>query len=384
MKKSLSPIALILVFVLMFTLTACGSKDGDTGETGATGGEEADLTKAYHVGINTWGTAPVLQMYGDEAAFAVETMGLTYDRASDDNNADKEVQNIQNFISQGVDGLCIQGAGTTTIPQMGNEAKSAKVPFCLYIFTGTPEVRDELSANNEFYAGAAASDLQADGRVLAEKALADGAKTACIIGGNIGDLNMDNRSKGFTEAFEKGGGKILAEERCTDNSETQAKASSMLSANKDVDAIYIMVGDYVEGTFTAIDTLGITGVKSYLSSVNPASAEHLRSGRIEAGSGGAALSANIAPTLMLNMLDGHVIKDDKGNAPFFQVPTSLVTKDNVDAYVEVFFNESTKAVSPDIIKKLTYRFNKDVTYETYVEVIENDLTVDAIIKAAGK
>lgn len=376
------------MFACIFSLAACGSNTGTAAPSGgasvAPSGGASDLTKTYHLGMNVWGTAPVLTLYGNEQEYALKAIGMTTDRASDDNNADKELQNIQNFISQGVDGLLIQGAGATTIPQMGIEAAKAKTPFALSIFTGTPEVRQELADTNEYYAGASASDLQADGRILAEKALADGAKTACLIGGNIGDLNMDNRSKGFQDAFKAGGGTILAEERCTDSSEALSKASSMLSANKDVDCIYIMVGDYVEGTLTALDTLGIEGVKCYLSAVNAGSAKYITSGQIVAGSGGTALAANVAPTLLLNMLDGHPVKDENGKAPFFAVPTSLVTKENVDAYVEVFLAEGAHPVSAEVLKKLCFRYNPDVTYQTYVDVIKNDLTVDAILKANGK
>jgi ABC-type sugar transport system substrate-binding protein len=406
MKKAYSVIALILVAACVFTLAACGGTSGQTAPSAASGAPSAatsaapsaapsaassgapagsaDLTKAYHLGMNVWGTAPILTLYGNEQEYALKAIGMTADRASDDNNADKELQNIQNFISQGVNGLLIQGAGATTIPQMGIEAAKAKVPFALSIFTGTPEVRAELAGSNEYYAGAAASDLQADGRILAEKALADGNKTACLIGGNIGDLNMDNRSKGFQDAFKAGGGTILAEERCTDNSEALAKASSMLSANKDVNCVYIMVGDYVEGTLTALDTLGIQGVKCYLSAVNAGSAKYITSGQIQAGSGGTALAADLAPTLLLNMLDGHPIKDNDGKAPFFPVPTSLVTKENVDAYVTVFLAENAHPVSADVLKNLCFRYNPDVTYQTYLDTIKNDLTVDAILKANAK
>lgn len=396
MKKVYSILAVTLALACMLSLASCGGSTtsgssatpaaSTAASSAAASGSStgAAPTKTYNVGVNVWGTAPVLQLYGDEEEYAIKAIGMTDTRASDDNNADKELQNIQNFISQGVAGLLIQGAGATTIPQMGSEAAKAKIPFVLSIFTGTADVRKELTASNQYYAGAVASDLQADGRVLAEKALADGAKTACIIGGNIGDLNMDNRSKGFQEAFKAGGGKILAEERCTDSSEAQSKASSMFSANKAVDCVYIMVGDYVEGTLTALNTLGIKGTKCYLSSVNKGSAEYIRTGKIVAGSGGTALSANIAPTLLLNALDGHPIKDADGKAPFFQIPTSLVTKDNVDAYVNAFFGTGSHAVSAETLKKLCYRYNPSVTYQTYVDMIKNDLTVDAILKASGK
>lgn len=397
MKKVWSTIALILVFACIFSLAGCGGTTATTSPSSSSAsasvpaaapsesatGMAAELTKEYHVGLNTWGTAPVLQLYGDEAEYGIKSIGMTNDRASDDNNADKELQNIQNFIAQGVDGLCMSGAGMTTIPQMGNEAAKAKIPFIMYIHTGTPEIRDELT-KNEYYAGACASDLVADGGVLGEKAIADGNKTACIIGGNLGDINIDNRVKGFTEAFTAAGGTIVAEERCVDNSECLAKASSMLSANKDVDCVYIVVGDYVEGTLTALDTLGIEGVKCYLSAVNAGSAKYITSGEIVAGSGGTALAASVAPTLLLNALDGHFIKDADGKAPFFKIPTSLVTKENVDAYVEVFLAKGAHPVPVDLLKQLCFRYNPNASYQTYVDTIKNNLTVDAILKANGK
>jgi hypothetical protein len=111
----------------------------------------------------------------------------------------------------------------------------------------------------------------------------------------------------------------------------------------------------------------------------------VREGKISAGSGGTALAADIAPALLLNMLDGHKLVDKDGIAPFVQVPTSLITKDNIDAYVDVFYNKDNPfAVPADTIKKLAYRYNPDLTYDSFLEIIKNDFTVDAIIAAAGK
>jgi ribose transport system substrate-binding protein len=381
-KKGMRAAIILLILAMVFSIAACGGGDKDDDSDK---GSDADLTKVYNLGVNAWGTAPVLQMYADEVEYSVESLGLTDTRASDDNDADKELANIQNFISQGVDGLVIQGYGATTIPQMGQEALGAKIPFVLALATGTDEVRIELEKNNEYYAGAVKSDLKADGGILGQAALDDGAKTAVIIGGNLGDLNMDYRADGFTEVFEAGGGKVLDSARCTDNSEAQAKASTLLGANKDVDCVYILVGDYVEGTFSAIDQYKLTDIKCYLSAINAGSADFVRSGQISAGSGGTALAADVAPALLLNMLDGHALKNDAGEAPFIQVPTSLITKANVDAYVEVFFNEANPfPVTVDTIKKLAYRYNPDVTYASFMETIKNDFTVDAILKAAGK
>ena len=381
MLKSLILIALAATFV--FSLSACsGSSDNSSGGTSGSGGGSELPTKSYLIGCNTWGTMPILMMYGDECEYALKTLGMTTSRASDDNNPDKELQNVQNFISQGVDGIALQGAGATVIPQIAKECLDAKVPFAMYNFPPRQDFYEDMSANNEYFAGAVVSDLRADGYILGERAIADGHRTACMIGGNIGDPNMDNRSGGFQEAFEAGGGVIVGEERCNDNSECLTKASSMFSANRDVDCVYIMVSDYVEGTMTALDTLGISGVDAYLSAVNTISADYVRDGRIVAGSGGTAFSCNVGPTLLVNMLDGHVIRDENGNAPFIRIPTSIVTQANIDKYMAAFFGDGP-AVSEEVIKKLAYRFNPDVTYQTYLDVIANDLTVDAIIRSKG-
>jgi hypothetical protein len=82
---------------------------------------------------------------------------------------------------------------------------------------------EKLIADNPYYVGCIDADMVTDGKEVAAMALADGCKTAVIIGGNIGDNNMDQRSDGFREAFEAGGGTILAEARCTDASECPTK-----------------------------------------------------------------------------------------------------------------------------------------------------------------
>jgi len=394
MKKSNQILLVILALSFVFTLAACqGSTPSQPSQPSqssqpsqpsqSSGGGSAELpTKQYLIGCNTWGTMPILMLYGDECEYTLHTLGMRTSRASDDNNPDKELQNVQNFISQGVDGIALQGAGATVIPQIATECKNAKVPFAMYNFPPRQDFYEDMSKNNPYFAGAAVSDLWADGSILGAKAIADGHRTACLIGGNIGDPNMDNRAGGFKEAFEAGGGKIVGEERCNDNSECLTKATNMFSASRDVDCVYIMVSDYVEGTMTALETLNIPGVAGYLSAVNTISADYIRDGRIVAGSGGTALSCNVGPTLLINLLDGHVIRDNDGNAPFFRIPTSLVTQENIDKFIEAFFG-AERAVAPEIIKKLSYRFNPDVTYQTYLDVIASDLTVDAVIKAKG-
>ncbi|NLB81943.1 MAG: hypothetical protein GX800_10135, partial [Clostridiaceae bacterium] len=67
-------------------------------------------------------------MFGDEKEYALGVLGCTVMRYSDDFTADKELENIQNMCSAGVDGIVANGAAVSTVPQMAQVCKDAKVP----------------------------------------------------------------------------------------------------------------------------------------------------------------------------------------------------------------------------------------------------------------
>jgi ABC-type sugar transport system substrate-binding protein len=369
-------LALILAVILMLSLVGCGAKKEDSAPSAA-----AD--KAYKIGVNTWGSGvPVLDMFGDNAEYTLKALGNTTMRASDDFTPDKETANVQNFCAAGVNGIALQAAGVTNLPKMAEICMSAKVPFVMFTFIGSEADREKLEENNPYYVGCIDADMVTDGKEVAAMALADGCKTAVIIGGNIGDNNMDQRSEGFREAFEAGGGTILAEARCTDASECPAKAEDMLSANKDADCLYAMVGDYIPGSISAIDKLGLkSDINVYMSCVDKTSAEYIKDGTIKAGNDGIMLASLIAPTLLQNYLDGHPILDADGKAPHLQTHPFAVNKDNVDAYMSVFTTEGVQPVTEDMLKDLCFRYNPDVTYQTYVDLMNSGLTLNAILKA---
>jgi len=373
-------IALVLALALTFAVFATGCGQKQTEPSPAPGGE----TKTFKIGVNTWGSGvPLLDAFGDKAEYTTKLFGNTTMRASDDFTAEKETANVQSFCAAGVDGIVLAAAAVTNLLQMGDICKTAKVPFVLATFIGEKPDRDKLIENNPYYVGCIDLDMVRDGREIAQMALADGCKTAVIIGGNIGDNNMDQRSQGFREAFEAGGGKVLHEARCTDASECPTKAEDMLSAYKDVDCLYAMVGDYIPGSLSAIDKLGLKGkIKVYMSCIDKTSAEYIKEGIIQAGNDGIVLPALIAPTLLQNYLDGHPILDENGKPPHLQVHPFKVDKDNVDDYMKIFTTDGVQPLTDDMLKNLCYRYNPDVTYKDFTELLEG-VTLDDLLNAHG-
>jgi ABC-type sugar transport system substrate-binding protein len=387
LKKFAPVLAIILVFAL--AVSACGTTTTPSSSPAASSAGTSgapSVTTSYKIGVNTWGAGvPVLDKFADNGEYVVKLLGGTTMRASDDFTPDKESANVQNFCSAGVNGITLQPAGVTNLLQMAKTCQDAKVAFVINTFLGNDADRAKLAAENPYYVGSIANDLYADGKGVAELALADNMKTAVIIGGNIGDNTQDLRSKGFTEAFTAGGGKVLAEARCTDASECPTKAADMLSAHKDAQCFYAMVGDYIPGSLTAIKNAGLEGkINIYMSGVDPTSAGFIKDGTVKAGCDGLFIASYIAPTLLINYLDGHPIKDANGKPPELLNAEFKVDSKNIDAYMSIFCTDGVNPVTDAMLKNLCWRYNPSVTYQTYVDLMTNGLTLNALLTAAGK
>jgi ABC-type sugar transport system substrate-binding protein len=382
-KKQGRKAALLIAIIMVFAVIGAGCGDSSSdGDQTSDGDNDSTAATSFKYGINTWGSGvPILDMFGDVEEWTIGVMGDSNVRASDDFTSDKELTNFQNFISQGVDGIVLQAASPPTLPQMADAATAAKMPFVLSVFIGDDADVNTIQGNNDYFVGAIDSDMVEDGRGIAQEALDNGCKSALIIGGNIGDNNMDQRIQGFKEVFEAAGGKVLAEARCTDASEAPAKAEDMLSANKDADCLYALVGDYIPGSIGAIDNLGLTDLKVFVSCVDEQSAQYIKEGRIVSGHDGISLASFLAPTLLHNWLAGNKILDDNGKAPHLRTTPFIVNQANSDAYLSVFFSKAElQPFTKEMIEKLTA---PDATYATYTDLIANGLTLNSFLEANG-
>ena len=367
-------IALLLALVMVFALVACGGKDAGNG----------DENVSYNLGYNTWGAGTAtFDFMADVIEQAVAASGSTANRANDEHMADKELANIQNFVNAGVDGIVMQTAADPVLPEAAADCKEAGIPFVMSTFTGTDEVRADLSANNEYYLGSVNATMEAEGYLMGQAAAADGHKTAVLLGGNVGDIHFEQRIEGFKKAFcEEGGGTIIDEARCASPAEGQEKANAMLSAHPDADCLFAMVGDYVPGAVNAMETLSITDMPIYCSNANTDAIPYIRSGQIAAATTGNDLVGAVATALLVNYLDGHKIVDENGKVPEFKSVGFVVNLDNVDKYEEIFL---TKGVPfPDeVLQSLMYRYNPDVTYADFKDFVDNKLSLDAIVEMWG-
>jgi hypothetical protein len=145
-----------------------------------------------------------------------------------------------------------------------------------------------------------------------------------------------------------------------------------------------MVGDYVAGAIGAIDKQGLSSSTSlYMSCVDKASAQLILEGKIKKGNDGIGLSSALAPTLLLNWLDGHPILDANGKAPRLQTIPFEVNQGNADEYIAVFYGDKAHPITEKILKELCFRYNDKVTYQSYIDLINNGLNLLALMDANG-
>lgn len=351
--------------LIAVSFTGCGSSGGDAK---AAGGNEGTSGKGeYSVSGNIWGQGVnALDIIASEAQYVNESVGNTFKVYNDNFTADTQASNIQNMASSGSDGMMIFGSVPTLYNTLSSTCKQAKIPFVIFDQIPTDEKVIVNLDKNEYYVGSVGTDNYAAGENVAKKMLESGIKSAFILGGAVGDPVHDARVKGFTEAFEKGGGKLLAAGRCDSPSDAATKGDDMVSANPDAEGIYALTGDYAIGAITALSNHN-TKMPIYCSDTTKECIQYIKDGTIAYGDGGSKIVTTLAALLLDNYLNGNIVKDADGIAPYFGTIVPFeITAENADQYSEYFLQGHP--MTKDALSKFT---GEGVTYQTFTDFITN-------------
>jgi ribose transport system substrate-binding protein len=362
------------VFALAAVLGGCGGGSSTGGE--ATGGEASSETGdaatseggdelgSYYIAYDMLGSDWILQYMEQRGKWAVEHAGDNrYDYYSADFSADTMQTQTQSMISAGIDGLMYYGAYPTLAPTIMEMCESAKIPFVMHDMPPTDDQKDLLQAS-PYFVGFIASAGYDNGYQLGEEAVKDGFKKALAIAGHVGDPTMDARIKGFKDAFEKGGGQLLAEARCTNPGEAVQKSGDILTAHPDADCLFAGTGAYALGTLSSMENLKR---EIYIYSIDMDSdlLPHVKGGTMK-GNGGAVVATILSAALLQNWLDGHPITEADGK-PFWNmdIHNILVTADNADDFDEYIIQN--EPLTEEFFQTFVWRYNNDVTAQTYID-----------------
>ena len=377
MKKRV--LSLLMVGVLAGALlTGCGKSDNkaaDNNGGSVTQEEKKDDAAAgegsYTIASSTWGAgAYPLDDIVSNNQYLCNIIGGTLDVANNEFTADKVVSNLENQLANNPDGVLIQTMAQTTFGQEISDVSAKNLPFAFDSNFPEDESLVEKCYSIESFCGGVCSNPYEMGVAMAELAYADGHRTAVTTGAALGDYSHDNRMKGFKETFEKLGGTFLQDAHCADPSEAVAKTNDLLTANPDVDCIYATGGDYLSACATIKESRSDLDVAIYGTDIDPTLNPYIEDGTVTAMNGGQGVCGSIAITLIVNYLDGHQILDADGKAPLFDnLNVFTITGENAAGFQKLY-DAGANLVGDDNYKKLLYRYNPDVTIETYNEVLE--------------
>jgi ribose transport system substrate-binding protein len=369
--RSLRIKGLLFSMVILLVFSGCGKGQGKKADTGSAAEGVAAGTAVYTFGYNNFGQgAYPLDLNEKETTYALESVGMKIRVVNNEFTVDKLIADAQNLIASQVDGLIVWSAADTLFSPFSNLCESAKVPFVLGDKYPLSEETNALLRRNPYFVGAVSTPDVRIGAEMGETAIADGHKTALIIAGAVGDINFDKRLKGFTEAFEAGGGQVLATVHCADPSEAVQKANDLLTAHPNADCLYGTGGDFSIGALNAMESKGIS-MPVYGTDIDPNVVTALREGKFMAANGAnGPFCAGIAAMFLVNYLDGHPILDENDQAPMTdKLGTIFVTAKNVDDYEAHWIK--THPFTPEEYRNLCWRYNPNVSWQDYVNFIEN-------------
>ena len=370
-KKFLKVVSLFLILSMVFV--GCSKKESGTENNNKTpGNTTGDVTggKKLKLGSNNF-LKGIYSVDILEKGF-VETcnaLGIDTMVVNDEGKVEKTIQNVDNMISAGVNGIVFFGISETLFPVVSQKCEQAKIPFVVFDHMPSDE-NLAILLENPYFKGAVATKDLGTGENIGTAAAAQGLKKALIITGKKADPTHSARTKGFTDAFVAAGGEVLDVAWDSQNlSDATTKANDLMTAHPDVDCIYATNGDYGSGTIQAMAKHSEVNAKLYVTDLDPDVLTGLKDGTIAAANGAHWINVDFATTLLINALNDHELKTADGKAPILVAPVMTLPSEMVDLYDKFWIK--SQPFSGEELKQFVVTGNPDVTLKDYEDVLAN-------------
>lgn len=335
MKKVL---AAALVAVMSLSLVACGetaatpAPAADGGATAEAPAEEAPAAesaeaeggeKHYKFGYTCMdGTNPFFVTIEGEMRSIIEGKGDTFVSTDPGNDVTKQISQVEDMLSQNLDGLFMNPADAEGILPALDAAKAEGVPMVGF---------DTEVADLSYLVSYTGSDNYNAGKVCGEDLV-----KKCPNGGDILVLDSPtmqsvvDRTNGFLDAIDGHGFNVVGQQDAKGNLEVaMGIAEDLLQAHPDVVAIFGGNDPTALGCLAAANAAGIKDCKIYGVDGSPDIKAELASGDTLIEGTGAQSPVSIADKaveIMYDYMAGKPVEDR------YPVETFLITADNVNDY----------------------------------------------------
>lgn len=309
--------ALGAVVALTATLGACASNASGSGD--GEGGGDGDVTiglavpnqqSPFFVAIREW--------VEDEAE--KEDVELVFADAK--NDADTQVSQVQDFITQGVDAIIYIPAGATAATVPVREAKSAGIPVV------TVDRNPEGAPGDTFIASDSVASAKALGEWVVEQT--GGQGNLGIIQGQLGTTPEEARDEGFTEGIS--GSDIVEVARQASDAWLQDEgydiATDMLQANPEINIIFGRADGLALGASQAARNAGYEDILVVGFDGDPSGLEAVADGQLGATiTQQTTLMGKLALQSALDLIAGEDLPEEQLQEGI------LTTKENVQEFI---------------------------------------------------
>jgi ribose transport system substrate-binding protein len=307
MKKVI--VSLLLASVILTSVFAQGAAEEETG---------------YKFGFTCMDQSnPFFVLIEKTIRDEVEAKGDTLISVDPANDVTRQIQQIEDLIAQGIDGIYLNPAEAEGIIPALDQLKQAGIPIVNF---------DTEVADMSYVATYAGSDNYNAGKVCGEDLVKKVPQGGDIIVLDSPTMNsVTDRVDGFLAAIEGKGFNIVAQQDARGNLQRSMSISEdLLQAHSDVVAIFGGNDPTALGALAAANAAGITDCLIYGVDGSPDIKSEIARGADSLIEGSGAQSPiNIATTsvdLMYKIMNGESV-DSR-----YPVPTFLITIDNVDDF----------------------------------------------------
>jgi ABC-type sugar transport system substrate-binding protein len=230
LRRGVAPVAIIASIMV----AACGSSTATQAPATAAPATAAPATaapaKTYTIGVSyPTSNSPFWQAYLAFVNDGAKQLGITINAVSADTNEQKQVADIQNLISQGVDGLIITPQSTAVAPQLLKMIQDAKIK--VVVVDRYPGYDPGTNKDADYVAFLGPNDVQA-GKGIAEALIAAGGDKILALGGLNGSSVAEGRKQGLDEGIAAKSGTLVQYVAAGETQELGlTNAESMLQAH---------------------------------------------------------------------------------------------------------------------------------------------------------
>ncbi len=266
MKKKV--LAIVMTLTLAVSLTACtfsSSTDNSAGSADTTAAAEdegdSDQTGNGSKGTILFSTKTITnnefqRIMVEKCQEVVEAAGYTFELtlSGDELTVSKQVENIENAINKGVDGIIAAPMdGSSLIPAL-QKAKNADIPVII-----ADASLDE--GNEDLFMAHIGSDNIAIGREAGQQmAEAIGEKgKVCVVRGAAGAMGSELRSQGFEEAIAKYPDIEIVNQQLGNwlSDVAMQVTENMLTSDPDMDGIFLCSDGMLSGVISGVQNKGL-------------------------------------------------------------------------------------------------------------------------------